>query len=643
METERRRYPDVVQERSFSFRPGSSSIGRSTSRKRDSQTGPARPSRANLKTIPRPWTVKFFCLSSRYFSKIPTTSEREILENAGLGFKKIKLDLSDNEEEVLKKLTSGVTEEGSNVTAGYPQLKSCGGFELLTCLSNSRDLKVLKCSMYAKDIKAKIDGGQGRISIRPIQKNLSTTKIVKDSQSTLKEKCLYCEKEIPLTELRSHVIFCNKESDSGSDDDSVLETSPFLSRSDDLQSANLAPQSICQQVLGERDNLPQQQQQQAVYHIENIDLEARFLSPATVPRVSDLSTPVELQTSPDLTTSTELTAVTELHTELDFTIETELPKEQSLKDKVKEVARSLKKKNLDQNPVEILRAMQRKLISGRKLGIENAAEDNTAGETNFIMVDRNNILETGFDETMALNNKFITLEVQFYDEQAKDYGGPRKEFFLMMMREIREKYFQNGLRQAFRDDYRKIGISFGLSILQNGKVLQFMDEAITEEIVFSLNADTVENDNRTPISELRRGLKEMGIVQESSRLTVKKLILLLKPDFDEEGSNTRMLQDEVYTRLLKYVREVASGRRGNVNLQNILAFVTGADEEPLLGFEVHPSILFVDDNQHFTPKAQTCINQLILPRGTSASKLPDNGVLFNLYDYAFWNNYFGLI
>ncbi len=84
--------------------------------------------------------------------------------------------------------------------------------------------------------------------------------------------------------------------------------------------------------------------------------------------------------------------------------------------KVKKVARSLKKRNLDQNPVEILRAMQRKLISGQKLEIENVAEDNTAGETNFIMVDMNNILETGFDEIMALNNKFITLEVQFYYE-----------------------------------------------------------------------------------------------------------------------------------------------------------------------------------------------------------------------------------
>ncbi len=86
METEIRGYPDVVRERSFLFRSGNSSLARSTSRWRNSQTGPtrARP-RNNIKTIPRPWTVKFFCLSNKYSSKIPTTSEREILENACLG------------------------------------------------------------------------------------------------------------------------------------------------------------------------------------------------------------------------------------------------------------------------------------------------------------------------------------------------------------------------------------------------------------------------------------------------------------------------------------------------------------------------------------------------------------------------------
>lgn len=150
-------------------------------------------------------------------------------------------------------------------------------------------------------------------------------------------------------------------------------------------------------------------------------METELLTPANLPIASESSIAMEFQTSPDLATSTELPTATELLTVTGLPTSLELPTEtvsaveHSLEDKVMEVARSLKDKNLDQNPVEILRAMQKKLISGRKLEIENVTED-TAGETNFIMVDRNNVLETCFDEIMALQNKFITLEVQFYDE-----------------------------------------------------------------------------------------------------------------------------------------------------------------------------------------------------------------------------------
>ncbi len=46
-------------------------------------------------------------------------------------------------------------------------------------------------------------------------------------------------------------------------------------------------------------------------------------------------------------------------------------------------------------------------------------------------------------------------------QNAQDFGGPRKEFFVMIMREIKEKYFDKGLLTAFREDYVTIGISFG--------------------------------------------------------------------------------------------------------------------------------------------------------------------------------------
>lgn len=52
-------------------------------------------------------------------------------------------------------------------------------------------------------------------------------------------------------------------------------------------------------------------------------------------------------------------------------------------------------------------------------------------------------------------------------QNAQDFGGPRKEFFVMMMRAIKEKYFDKGLLTAFREDYVNIGILFGKILEKN--------------------------------------------------------------------------------------------------------------------------------------------------------------------------------
>jgi len=115
--------------------------------------------------------------------------------------------------------------------------------------------------------------------------------------------------------------------------------------------------------------------------------------------------------------------------------------------------------------------------------------------------------------------------------------------------------------------------------------------------------------------------------------------------FSEEGSNERKYQNEVYKKSISYLREAASCRRGNINLGTILQFLTGTDEEPLLGFELNPSIKFMeplsDKPYSFTPKANTCINRLLLPRPTYGIALPSVEVLYPLYDMAFANQYFG--
>ena len=75
---------------------------------------------------------------------------------------------------------------------------------------------------------------------------------------------------------------------------------------------------------------------------------------------------------------------------------------------------------------------------------------------------------------------------------------------------------------------------------------------------------------------------------------------------------------------------------------HILKFVTGDDQEPILGYELDPSLIFDEcDDGRFLPSARTCISQLVLPRATINVKLPEENSLFNLYDFAFANDYFG--
>ena len=85
-----------------------------------------------------------------------------------------------------------------------------------------------------------------------------------------------------------------------------------------------------------------------------------------------------------------------------------------------------------------------------------------------------------------------------------------------------------------------------------------------------------------------------------------------------------------------------AGRRGDITLDYILRFVTGADEEPLLGFKMAPAIVFTTPGRDsFIPTSNTCISQLQLPCGTLSYQLPDDKKLFKLCDYAFANHYLG--
>ena len=225
---------------------------------------------------------------------------------------------------------------------------------------------------------------------------------------------------------------------------------------------------------------------------------------------------------------------------------------------------------------------------------------------------------------------------------------------MLCLREIQSKYFDKGLRDYMSADYEVVGLIMGLSMLQNGRVPHFLTEEIIKETFMTESPSQC-------IANLRAGFAKVGLFQigkelpafldlfretNSNRLTRKRLISLLEPSFSEEGSNTRHYENAAYRTFSNYVRVVASGRRNRVALGNILQFCTATDEEPPLGFALHPSIQFVTASSSskwaFIPSANTCSQVVTFPIPSHDIPLPDEVELFEVYDYAFCNSYFGL-
>ena len=251
-------------------------------------------------------------------------------------------------------------------------------------------------------------------------------------------------------------------------------------------------------------------------------------------------------------------------------------------------------------PTEMLRYLQKKIVSGRPLEVTNSSRI-LEGETNFITVDRHKILETTFEELKHAADPRVTFEVQFYGEQAVDSGGPRKEWIRLCNQKIKDTYFENGLKEHVSEDYFYIGQMACIALLQNGQLPVYIPEDILQAIFIDEDVEL------SPcVRELKCGMDTLGIPMFGRKypmllyllwpssiisLSVRHLLFLLKPDFSEEGSNMLIHEKAIYNKFVKYVRDVSSGRRV-VNLGNILEFVTGSSEEPPLGFAKTPEIQF---------------------------------------------------
>ena len=121
------------------------------------------PSKASKTAKISPWSHKFVCLASKTACRAPTSAEKSFLTSFGLGEKVIKFTsfqttMLDEFQDILKR--------------EYPQLESCGGFDLLRCKSNSKELEEIPFMVTFPLPRIQQHVSSGRIYIRPLQNDI---------------------------------------------------------------------------------------------------------------------------------------------------------------------------------------------------------------------------------------------------------------------------------------------------------------------------------------------------------------------------------------------------------------------------------------------------------------------------------------
>ena len=125
------------------------------------------PSSKKGKKCGKIWNVKMVCLDKTDAEKVPCNKyERSLLAEAGLGEKVIAVPD-----------TSSIDEFKAVIEDAFPKLEGCGGYEILRCVPNSKDLELISpvISQTPRLLRGII--GAGRIFIRPIQQNLSASPV----------------------------------------------------------------------------------------------------------------------------------------------------------------------------------------------------------------------------------------------------------------------------------------------------------------------------------------------------------------------------------------------------------------------------------------------------------------------------------
>ncbi|CAI5672223.1 unnamed protein product [Oreochromis niloticus] len=202
------------------------------------------------------------------------------------------------------------------------------------------------------------------------------------------------------------------------------------------------------------------------------------------------------------------------------------------------------------------------------------------------------------------------------EEDAADLGGPRREFFRLLVKAIFQdsgafEATPNGCTLKFNilhlqnGVYRTIGRMLSTIIVQGGEAPAFLSPHVVDYIVSGdiLQVHLTPDDIGDP--ELRENLKK--VVNATTQHDLEKAVSCCdswryqvedKELRDALGERTLTKDEEAFVKALRPC--------------HILAFATGSSKVPAIGFQPPPKITFIHDESKHLPIAHTCANELQL-------------------------------
>ncbi|KAL2077900.1 hypothetical protein ACEWY4_025585 [Coilia grayii] len=250
--------------------------------------------------------------------------------------------------------------------------------------------------------------------------------------------------------------------------------------------------------------------------------------------------------------------------------------------------------------------------------------------------------------------------IEFISEMADDYGGPRREFFRLLMREVQgslgifegrpedlfftydqralaeNKYFQAGKLTAWSLAHNGPGprsINKNLFMMMCGQKVDLSTMDISILLDQDQNQKMEELKNCETEEDLQRLKQSCGdwvagcgvpTIYTAAMEDLPALISQVVAHFSfhrDEGSNRKELEEDTIFSFERWLVAIEEGQSEHT-LEEFLVFATGADHVPALGFPQDCGIDFYDQEPgtRRVPYASTCSQTVYLPRGVGSEE-----------------------